>query len=87
MIKLNLLLFVILIIFALLKVNSEHLYRKNFSQLDSEQKREIELKEEQTKWELESTDQSGSNRIEELAKNKLKMIEPDPKKIIQLENK
>jgi len=87
MIKLNLLLFVILIIFALLKVNSEYLYRKNFSQLDSEQKREIELKEEQTKWELESTDQSGSNRIEELAKNKLKMIEPDPKKIIQLENK
>lgn len=87
MIKLNLLLFVILIIFALLKVNSEHLYRKNFSQLDSEHKREIELKEEQTKLELENTDQSGSKRIEEFAKNKLNMIEAKPDDIIQLENK
>ena len=87
MIKLNLLLFVILIIFALLKVNSEYLYRKNFSQLDSEQKREIELKEEQTKLELENTDQSGSKRIEEFAKNKLNMIEANPNNIIQLENK
>ena len=87
MIKLNLLLFVILIIFALLKVNSEHLYRKNFSQLDSEQKREIELKEEQTKLELENTDQSGSKRIEEFAKNKLNMIEANPDNIVQLENK
>ena len=87
MIKLNLLLFVILIIFALLKVNFEQLYRKNFSQLDSEQKREIELKEEQTKLELENTDQSGSKRIEEFAKNKLNMIEANPDNIIQLENK
>ena len=87
MIKLNLLLFVILIAFALLKVNSEHLYRKYFSQLDSEQKREIELKEEQTKLELENADQSGSNRIEEFAKNKLNMIEAKRENTIQLENK
>jgi len=87
MIKLNFLLFVILIIFALLKVNSEHLYRTYFSQLDSEQKREIELKEEQTKLELENTDQSGSKRIEEFAKNKLNMIEANSENIIQLENK
>ena len=87
MIKLNLLLFVILIAFALLKVNSEHLYRKYFSQLDSEQKREIELKEEQTKLELENADQSGSNRIVEFAKNKLNMIEANRENTIQLENK
>ena len=87
MIKLNFLLFVILIIFALLKVNSEHLYRTNFSQLDSEQKREIELKEERTKLELENTDQSGSKRIEEFAKNKLNMIEANSENILQLDNK
>ena len=63
------------------------MYRTNFSQLDSEQKREIELKEERTKLELENTDQSGSKRIEEFAKNKLNMIEANSENIIQLENK
>ena len=85
MMKLNILLFIVLIVFCLLKVNTEHLYRKNFSILDSEQKREIELKEEKTKLELENTDQSGNNRIEEFAKKKLEMVEPNQNNIIQLE--
>jgi cell division protein FtsL len=85
--KLNLILFLALIIFSLLKVNTEHLYRKNYSALDSEQKKEIELREEKTKLELEDSDQSGNNRIEEFAKNKLNMIEPVKKNTIILENK
>ena len=85
MMKLNILLFIVLIVFCLLKVNTEHLYRKNFSILDYEQKKEIELKEEKTKLELENTDQSGNNRIEEFAKKKLEMVEPNQNNIIQLE--
>ena len=44
MIRINLFLFLILIVFALLKVNTEHLYRKNFSLLDTEKKVEVELR-------------------------------------------
>ena len=36
---------------------------------------------------FENTDQSGSKRIEEFAKNKLNMIEANSENIIQLENK
>lgn len=85
MIRINLFLFLVLIVFALLKVNTEHLYRKNFSLLDTEKKIEIELREERTQLEIEDSDQSGNNRIEEFAKNKLNMIKPNKKNTIELE--
>ncbi|MEK9771039.1 MAG: cell division protein FtsL [Nitrosomonadales bacterium] len=84
--KLNLILFLVLIIFALLKVNSEHVYRKSFNSLDDEKKAEIELREEKNKLDLEMSDQSGDIRVEDFAKSKLNMIEPDSKKIKTIKN-
>jgi cell division protein FtsL len=84
--KLNFLLFLILIIFSLLKVNSEYNYRKSFNKLDDEKKAEVELREEKNKLDLELSDQSGETRIEDFAKNKLNMIEPESKKIKLINN-
>ena len=43
--RLNLILFLVLIIFALATINSEHQYRRNYSKLDMENKKTMELKE------------------------------------------
>ena len=54
--RLNLILFLVLIIFALATVNSEHQYRKKYSKLDVENKNTLELRDETTKLQLEESD-------------------------------
>ena len=54
--RLNLILFVVLIVFALATINYEHQYRRNYSKLDMEKKKTMELKDEQTKLQLEESD-------------------------------
>ena len=56
--RLNLILFIVLIVFALATINAEHQYRVNYSKLDIENKRTLELKEEKTKLQLEESDKS-----------------------------
>ena len=68
--RLNLILFLVLIIFALATVNSEHKYRKKYSKLDVENKNTLELRDETTKLQLEESDKSGNERIEQIAKKK-----------------
>ena len=75
--RLNLILFLVLIIFTLATINSEHQYRRNYSKLDMENKKTMELKDEQTKLQLEVSDKSGVERIENIARNKLKMYIPN----------
>ena len=75
--RLNLILFLVLIIFALATINSEHQYRRNYSKLDMEKKKTMELRDEQTKLQLEVSDKSGVERIENIARNKLKMYIPN----------
>ena len=70
-------LFLVLIIFALATINSEYQYRRNYSKLDMENKKTMELKDEQTKLQLEVSDKSGVERIENIARNKLKMYIPN----------
>lgn len=77
--RLNLILFVVIIIFALATINSEHQYRRNFSKLNMEDKKTLDLRDKQTKLQLEESDKSGSERIENIAKNKLKMYVPNNK--------
>jgi len=77
--KLNLILFIVLIIFAIATINSEHQYRRNYSKLDLENKKTLELRDEQTKLQLEESDKSGTERIENIAKKKLKMRIPKNK--------
>ena len=77
--RLNLILFVVIIIFALATINSEHQYRRNFSKLNMEDKKTLDLRDKQTELQLEESDKSGSERIENIAKNKLKMHIPNNK--------
>jgi cell division protein FtsL len=77
--RLNLILFFALIIFALALVNVEHQYRNHYSKWDIENKLTIDLKDEKTKLQIEESDKSGNDRINELAQKKLNMSLPDAK--------
>ena len=53
--KLNLILFVVLIICALTTVNFKHLTRNNFAELDVESKKTLDLKDQQTMLRIEES--------------------------------
>ena len=69
--KLNLILFSLLIIFALVKINAHHLYRVNYHSLEIEKRKTIELKDEQNQLLIQESSKSGNGRISEYAKSKL----------------
>ena len=77
--KLNLILFVILIICALTTVNFKHLSRTNFAVLDEENKKTLDLKDQQTMLRIEESSASRIEIIEKAAKNKLNMNVPSAK--------
>ena len=79
--RLNLILYFVLIFFAIATVNSEHQYRNNYSRLDIEKKTTSELRDEKTKLEVEESDKSGNQRIQTIASEKLKMYTPNKKEI------
>ena len=79
--RLNLILYVILIFFAIATVNSEHQYRNNYSRLDIEKKTTSELRDEKTKLEVEESDKSGNLRIQTIASEKLRMYAPNKKEV------
>ena len=74
--KLNLILFSLLIIFALVKINAHHLYRVNHHALEIEKRKTIDLKDEQNQLLIQESSKSGNGRISEYAKSKLKMNPP-----------
>ena len=77
--KLNLILFAVLIICALTTVNFKHLTRSNFETLDEENKKTLELKDEQTMLRIEESSESRTEIIEKTAKQKLNMHIPTKK--------
>ena len=77
--KLNLILFAILIICALTTVNFKHLTRNSFSELDEESKKTLELKDQQTMLMIEESSESRIEMIEKIAKHKLNMYIPSKK--------
>ena len=79
--RLNLILYIILFLFAIATVNSEHQYRNNYSRLDIEKKTTLELRDEKTKLEVEESDKSGNQRIQTIASEKLKMYVPNKKQV------
>jgi|TARA_B110000971_G_scaffold58791_1_gene59983 cell division protein FtsL len=79
--RLNLILYFVLIFFAIATVNSEHQYRNNYSRLDIEYKATSELRDEKTKLEVEESDKSGNQRIQTIASEKLKMYVPNKKQV------
>ena len=79
--RLNLILYTVLIFFAIATVNSEHQYRDNYSKLDIETKTTVDIKDERTKLQVEEADKSGNSRIREIAIDRLNMYSPDQKEI------
>ena len=79
--KLNLILFFLLIIFALAKVNAQHQYRASYSALEEQNQITMELKDEKNKLQIEESDKSGNERIEIISKKKLKMSIPTKNQI------
>ena len=77
--KLNLILFSLLIVFALVKINAHHLYRVNHHALEIEKRNTIDLKDEQNQLLIQESSKSGNGRISEYAKSKLKMNPPEKK--------
>jgi len=77
--KLNLILFVVLIVCALTTVNFKHLTRNNFAELDEESKNTLDLKDQQTMLRIEESSESRIEMIEKIAKHKLNMHIPSKK--------
>ena len=77
--KLNLILFIVLIICALTTVNFKHLTRNSFAELDEESKNTLNLKDQQTMLRIEESSESRIEMIEKIAKHKLNMYIPSKK--------
>lgn len=77
--KLNIVLFLVLIIFALTTVNFKHQTRNNYAKLDEENKKTLELKDQQTMLRIEESSESRIEIIEKTSKNKLNMYVPSKK--------
>jgi cell division protein FtsL len=70
---------------ALAKVNAEHQYRKLFSENEHQKDIGRQLDVEYSQLQLEQSTLSMHSKIEDIARKSLKMKEPEPKKIISLE--
>jgi len=77
--KLNLILFVVLIIFALTTVNFKHQTKNNYAKLNEENKKTLDLKDQQTMLRIEESSESRIEIIEKTAKHKLNMHIPNKK--------
>jgi len=77
--KLNLILFIVLIICALTTVNFKHLTRNSFAELDEENKNTLALKDKQTMLRIEESSESRIEIIEKISKHKLNMHIPSKK--------
>jgi len=77
--KLNLILFVVLIVCALTTVNFKHLSRNSFAELDGENKNTLDLKDQQTMLRIEESSESRIEIIEKIAKHKINMYVPSKK--------
>ena len=82
--NLNFILFILLIFFALAKINFQHQYRTLHSKLEIENQITLELREEKMKLQIEEASKSANGRIQEIAKKRLGMQAPkkNQKKII-----
>jgi cell division protein FtsL len=85
MTKINFILYFVVLFMALGKVNSEHQYRKLFSENEHQKDIGRQLDLEYSQLQLEQSTLSMHSKIEDTAKKSLKMREPESKKIIMLE--
>ena len=86
MTRTNFILYFVILIMALAKVNAEHQYRKLFSENEHQKDIGRQLDLEYSQLQLEQSTWAMHGRIEDIAKKSLKMKSPEPKKIILLEH-
>ncbi len=82
MVRLNFLLLLVAVICSLSVVTSQHKSRKLFQALESEQERAKQLEVEYGQLQLELQTWATSQRIEKVARDKLKMRTPETVKMI-----
>ncbi|MEW5771006.1 MAG: cell division protein FtsL [Pseudomonadota bacterium] len=85
MVKVNLLLTLVLVVCALAVVSARHQARKLFVALQAEQAHARELDIEWGRLQLEISTWLMHNRVEEVARTRLQMAVPDPRRIYVLE--
>jgi cell division protein FtsL len=84
MARLNVLLLLTVLVCALSLVTSQHKARKLFQAMDAEQERARQLEVEFGQLELELSTLTKLQRIEEIARERLRMREPEASRIITL---
>ncbi len=77
MLRINVILLMLLVAFALLAVTSQHRARKLFQELEAEQERVRQLDVEFGQLQLEMSTWATHPRIEEIARERLRMRLPD----------
>lgn len=82
MVRFNIFLLIAAVVCSLSVVTSQHKARKLFQSLENEQERAKQLEIEYGQLQLELSTWATSPRIEKIAREKLKMSTPDPKKTI-----
>jgi len=84
-VRLNLLLTLVLLVCALAVVSARHQARKLFVQLQTEQTRARDLDIEWGRLQLEISTWLMHNRVEEVARTRLNMAVPDPRRVYVLQ--
>lgn len=77
MLRINLFLLLVLVVCALLGVTAQHRARKLFQDLESEQERARQLDVEFGQLQLEMSTWATHPRVEQIAREKLRMRQPD----------
>ena len=85
MVKLNLILTLVLLVCALAVVSARHQARKLFVGLQAEQAKARELDIEWGRLQLEISTWLMHNRVEEVARDRLHMAVPDPRRVYVLQ--
>lgn len=85
MVKLNLLLTLVLLVCALAVVSARHQARKLFVELQAEQAHARDLDIEWGRLQLEISTWLMHNRVEEVARTRLRMAVPDPRQVYVLQ--
>jgi cell division protein FtsL len=78
--RLNLLLAVAAVLCALLLITSQHKARKLFNELELEQEKTKQLDVEWGQLQLEQSTWAAPSRVEKLARERLHMLNPDPRR-------
>jgi cell division protein FtsL len=80
--RLNFLLVVAAVLCALLLITSQHKARKLFNELELEQDRTKQLGVEWGQLQLEQSTWASPSRVEKLARERLHMVTPDPRRTV-----